>query len=157
MVTKNSQKLVPTDLRLNGTLDLPTFLPGIPQFVSAPETVRRYIGQGSKSALGREIADLLIRWRPSVHSADYHAPVLDRSESCMPCHSMGMLDAAPEVPRKVFIDQAQRHQGLLTLAAGSVLGTLATYVSDPRHDPPGAAAGRCCSWTSTWAAASWAS
>jgi hypothetical protein len=103
VVTKNSQKLVATDLHQKGTIDLPNFLPGIPQFVSAPETVRRYLGQGSKSPVARLVADWLIRWRPSVHSHDYHAPVLDESESCMPCHSMGMLDAAPEIPRKVFI------------------------------------------------------
>ena len=103
VVTKNSQKLVATDLHLNGTIDLPAFLPDIPQFVSAPETVRRYFGQGSKNQWARLVADWLIRWRPSVHSHDYHAPVLDRSEACMPCHSMGTLDAGPEIPRKVFI------------------------------------------------------
>ena len=71
-----------------------------PLFVSAPETVRRYLGQGSSSPLARQIANWLIRWRPQVHARDYHSPVLDDSRACLPCHSLGM--DSPDVPHMTY-------------------------------------------------------
>jgi len=61
----------------------------MPQYVSAPETVRRYLGQGSESAMARRVANWLIRWRPAVHRADYHPRLLDSSRACGACHSLG--------------------------------------------------------------------
>lgn len=55
-------------------------------FLSAPETVRRYVGQNARNPLMREVGDLLIRWRPAVHRADYHVAFLDRSATCGTCH-----------------------------------------------------------------------
>jgi hypothetical protein len=71
-----------------------------PFYVSAPETVRRYFFQGSRSALARTIANYLIRWRPAVHSADYHSPVLDDSRACLACHSLGI--DSPDVPHMTY-------------------------------------------------------
>jgi hypothetical protein len=92
-----------TQVREMGTADFPKMLPQLPAFVSAPETVRRYLGQGSRSPVARMIAGWLIRWRPAVHSRDYHSPVLDSSRSCMACHGMGGFDAGPEIPHKTYI------------------------------------------------------
>jgi hypothetical protein len=71
-----------------------------PFFVSAPETVRRYLGQGSRSRWAREVSNLLIRWRPQVHARDYHAPVLDDSRACLACHSLGI--DSPDVPHMTY-------------------------------------------------------
>ena len=71
-----------------------------PFFVSAPETVRRYLGQGSKNRFARAISSWLIRWRPQVHARDYHSPVLDDSRGCLPCHSLGM--DSPDVPHMTY-------------------------------------------------------
>jgi len=78
------------------------FLPLLPKYVSAPESVRRYFGQGSSNRALRLLANALIRWRPDVHRQDYHAPVLDQSLGCMPCHSLGGLDMSPDVPQKTY-------------------------------------------------------
>jgi hypothetical protein len=72
-----------------------------PFFVSAPETVRRYLGQGSTSRLGRFVSYWLIRFRPEVHSRDYHAPLLDGSRACMACHSLG-IDSL-DVPHLTYV------------------------------------------------------
>ncbi len=71
-----------------------------PFYVSAPETVRRYFFQGSTSALARRIANYLIRWRPAVHSRDYHPAVLDDSRACLACHSLG-IDSV-DVPHMTY-------------------------------------------------------
>jgi hypothetical protein len=71
-----------------------------PFYVSAPETVRRYFFQGSRSAWERRIANYLIRWRPAVHSRDYHSPVLDDSRACLACHSLGI--DSPDVPHMTY-------------------------------------------------------
>src|SRR5206468_610497 len=55
-------------------------------YLSAPETVARYLGQNSPTVLLRELGDLLIRWRPEVHRRDYHVPYLDRAAVCAGCH-----------------------------------------------------------------------
>jgi hypothetical protein len=81
-------------------VDIFTAMSRAPLFVSAPETVRRYLGQGSRSPLLRRISNWLIRWRPEVHARDYHSPVLDDSRACLPCHSLG-LDR-PDVPHMTY-------------------------------------------------------
>jgi hypothetical protein len=78
------------------------FPPLVPKYVSAPETVRRYLGQGSKNRLLHWVGNALIRWRPDVHRRDYHSPVLDSAVACMPCHSLGALDFLPELPQKTY-------------------------------------------------------
>jgi hypothetical protein len=80
--------------------DMAALMAKAPFFVSAPETVRRYLFQGSKSILARRVANWLIRWRPAVHARDYHAPVLDDSRACLPCHSLG-IDSA-DVPHMTY-------------------------------------------------------
>lgn len=55
-------------------------------YVSAPETVQRYLGQNSATGLVRRIGDLLIRWRPEVHRRDYRAPFLHQVAACVGCH-----------------------------------------------------------------------
>jgi hypothetical protein len=57
-------------------------------YVSAPQTVRKYLGQGSDSALLRRVGDWLIRWRPEMHSRDYRTPFLESSEVCKGCHGL---------------------------------------------------------------------
>jgi hypothetical protein len=83
--------------------DLGAVLPRLPYYVSAPETVRRYLGEGSANRLGRWLSRALIRWRPSVHKADMHAPVLDDAVACMPCHSSGDFDAMPQLAQKTYV------------------------------------------------------
>lgn len=78
------------------------FLPLLPKYVSAPETVRRYLGQGSSSRVLRWVSNALIRWRPDVHRHDYRSPVLSSATACMPCHSLGALDVLPDVPQKTY-------------------------------------------------------
>jgi hypothetical protein len=78
-------------------------VPLLPLYVSAPEGVRHYLGQGSGSAFARWIAGYLIRWRPTVHSHDYHAPVEATSRVCLACHSLGGLDSEPQTPHKTYV------------------------------------------------------
>lgn len=87
----------PTALR---RADIAALVAKTPFFVSAPETVRRYLFQGSKSPLAHRVANWLIRWRPAVHSRDYHAPLLDDSRACLPCHSLGI--DSPDVPHMTY-------------------------------------------------------
>jgi hypothetical protein len=63
------------------------------QYVSAPETVRRYLGQASGNPLLRRLGNLLIRWRPAMHRHDYHSPFLDGAEVCRGCHGTGETTA----------------------------------------------------------------
>lgn len=56
-------------------------------FVSAPETVRRYLFQGSVKPLGW-LGNMLIRWRPSMHQHDYQTNFLRTDVSCRGCHSL---------------------------------------------------------------------
>jgi hypothetical protein len=74
----------------------------MPLYVSAPETVRRYVGQASPNAALRWIGNALIRWRPAVHREDYHASFLDRSEACSACH--GAAGNAKDLPVRSFAD-----------------------------------------------------
>ena len=78
------------------------FLPLLPKYVSAPETVRRYFGQGSTNRALHWLSNALIRWRPDVHRHDYRSPVLASAIACMPCHSLGALDMLPELPQKTY-------------------------------------------------------
>ncbi len=74
----------------------------VPYFVSAPETVRRYLGQGSHSRAGRWLADWLIRWRPEVHRQDYHPAFLDSSRACLACHGPRVGMETPDLPGQLF-------------------------------------------------------
>jgi hypothetical protein len=78
------------------------FLPLLPKYVSAPETVRRYLGQGSTNRALHWLSNALIRWRPDVHRHDYRAPVLESNLACMPCHSLGALDVIAALPQKTY-------------------------------------------------------
>jgi hypothetical protein len=80
--------------------DIFAIMSRVPFYVSAPETVRRYLFQGSSNPLARRIANYLIRWRPEVHSRDYHSPVLDDSRACLACHSLGI--DSPDVPHMTY-------------------------------------------------------
>ncbi|MBX3026423.1 hypothetical protein KF840_16055 [bacterium] len=73
-----------------------------PFYVSAPETVRRYIGQNAANPIARLVGDYLIRWRPAMHRRDYHSPFLDTSQACQGCH--GVSFDAPETPHKTYPD-----------------------------------------------------
>ena len=108
-VRVNEVKEARTEIRLQGTADYYKFLPQMPAYVSAPETVRRYLGQGSRNPVLRAIGNYLIRWRPTVHSHDYHSPVLDSSAGCLACHSSGGLDEGPDIPHKTYISWKQSH------------------------------------------------
>jgi hypothetical protein len=88
------------DPRAFSSADIFAMMSKAPFYVSAPETVRRYLFQGSSNPLARRIANYLIRWRPSVHSLDYHSPVLDDSRACLACHSLG-IDSA-DVPHMTY-------------------------------------------------------
>lgn len=74
----------------------------IPLYVSAPETVRRYLGQASAQPALRWLGNALIRWRPEVHRRDHHAPLLDRSEACSGCH--GAAGNSPDLPVRTYAD-----------------------------------------------------
>ncbi len=82
--------------------DWPHILPRLPYYVAAPQSVHRYLGEGSKNGVLRWIANALIRWRPAMHRADYDSQVLRTSQACMPCHSTGDFDAIPELPQKTY-------------------------------------------------------
>ncbi len=73
-----------------------------PFYISAPETVRRYIGQASSNPLMRWVGDYLITWRPEIHRRDYHSPFMDGSRMCQGCH--GAATDAPEAPDKTYPD-----------------------------------------------------
>jgi hypothetical protein len=88
------------DQRALSRADIAALMARTPFYVSAPETVRRYLFQGSRSALARRVANWLIRWRPAVHARDYHSPVLDDSRACLPCHSLGI--DSPDVPHMTY-------------------------------------------------------
>lgn len=88
------------DPRAFSRSDIFALMSKAPFYVSAPETVRRYFFQGSRSALARSIANYLIRWRPAVHARDYHSPVLDDSRACLACHSLGI--DSPDVPHMTY-------------------------------------------------------
>jgi hypothetical protein len=82
------------------SFDISAVLSQAPFYVSAPETVRRYFGQGSTNPVAHQIANWLIRWRPEVHRADYHSRVLDSSLACYGCHSLGIDD--PHAPHVTY-------------------------------------------------------
>jgi hypothetical protein len=70
---------------------IPGQLPDLSQanfYVSAPGTVRRYLGQGAANAALRRIGNWLIRWRPGMHARDYKTPFLEGSEVCKGCHGL---------------------------------------------------------------------
>ncbi len=73
-----------------------------PFYISAPETVRRYIGQASSNPFVRWVSDYLITWRPEIHRRDYHSPFMDGSRMCQGCH--GAATDAPEAPDKTYPD-----------------------------------------------------
>lgn len=55
-------------------------------YVSAPETVRRYLFQDSRNAVSHWIGNALIRWRPGMHSRDYSGAFLPKDAACSSCH-----------------------------------------------------------------------
>lgn len=67
-------------------------------YVSAPDSVRRYLFQNSSNRLLSTVGDLLIRWRPGVHRQDYHRPFMDTGEVCRGCH----VDAFDQWQRTPF-------------------------------------------------------
>ncbi len=83
-------------------VDLGGQLLSTPFYISAPETVRRYIGQASSNPIARWIGDYLITWRPEMHRRDYHSPFMDGSEMCRGCH--GAATTAHEAPDKTYPD-----------------------------------------------------
>jgi hypothetical protein len=83
--------------------DLSAILPRLPYYVSAPQAVRHYIGEGSSSRLGRWIRNTLIRWRPDVHRKDMAATVMNDAVVCQPCHSSGDFDVVPQLAQKTFV------------------------------------------------------
>jgi len=89
------------EARLEDTIT-PDMFRFAPLYVSAPETVRRYVGQNAANPVARVIGDYLIRWRPAVHRRDYHSPFLDTSQVCEGCH--GVAFDAPETPHKTYPD-----------------------------------------------------
>jgi hypothetical protein len=74
----------------------------MPLYVSAPETVRRYLGQGSANGTLRWLGNALIRWRPEVHRRDYHVAFLDHSRACSACH--GGAGNAADLPVRSYVD-----------------------------------------------------
>ncbi len=96
-------KLQRGEARLEDTLT-PDMFRLVPLYVSAPETVRRYLGQSAVNPVARVIGDYLIRWRPAVHRSDYHSPFLNTSQVCEGCH--GVAFDAPETPHKTYPDWA---------------------------------------------------
>jgi hypothetical protein len=80
----------------------PTAVNTLTLAISAPETVRRYLGQASSNAVLRWVGDLLIQWRPDMHRHDYHSPVLDTSEVCRSCHGMPPDD--PRTSHRTFVE-----------------------------------------------------
>jgi hypothetical protein len=83
-------------------IDLSVQFNSTPFYVSAPETVRRYLGQGSTNPVVRWVGDYLITWRPEVHRRDYHSPFIDGSLVCKGCH--GAATDTPESPDKTYPD-----------------------------------------------------
>lgn len=61
-----------------------------PFYVSAPETVRRYLGQNSQDPLARWLGNQLINWWPEMHRRDYHSKFLNTSQVCQGCHGYGI-------------------------------------------------------------------
>jgi hypothetical protein len=97
---KDDPSMPPLDLKARSSADIFAIMSRMPFFVSAPETVRPYLFQRSTSKAGRVVANLLIRWRPEVHTRDYHAPVMDDSRACLACHSLG-VDAS-DLPHMTY-------------------------------------------------------
>lgn len=62
----------------------------VPFYVSAPETVRRYLGQNSRDPVARWVGDKLINWWPEMHRRDYHSKFLNTSQVCQGCHGFGI-------------------------------------------------------------------
>jgi len=96
-VYESPSKLDPRALASGDVLAL---MSRVPLYVSAPETVRRYLFQGSARPFARRVSNLLVRWRPEVHSRDYDAPVMDDSRACLACHSLGVESAS--VPHMTY-------------------------------------------------------
>lgn len=79
-------------------------------YVSAPQTVRRYLFQASGSKLARWIGNTLIRLRPAMHSHDYGGAFLREDGACRTCHafawttpaeSLNVVAPDPRTPRTV--------------------------------------------------------
>lgn len=94
-------KLQRGEVRIEDSIS-PGMFSSVPLYVSAPETVRRYLGQAASNPVARVIGDYLIRWRPAVHRSDYHSPFLDTSQVCQGCH--GVSFDAPQTPHKTYPD-----------------------------------------------------
>lgn len=61
----------------------------IPYYISAPETVRRYLFQADTRGWARELGNALIRWRPQRHREDYHPAFMGSGDFCNGCHGIG--------------------------------------------------------------------
>lgn len=84
---------------LRGVNEVPRGANGSPQlafYVSAPDTVRRYLGQNARNPALRAMGNLLIRWRPAMHRRDYHVPFLNTAAACLGCHGIN--------PRTTYAD-----------------------------------------------------
>jgi hypothetical protein len=83
------------ETRASGRMPVGEFAANLAWYVSAPETVRRYLGQNSANPLLHALGNWLIRWRPQMHAHDYASPILATSEVCAGCH--GFANGAPSV------------------------------------------------------------
>ncbi len=78
-------------------------------YVSAPETVRRYFGQASTNRVLHLLGNLLIRWRPAVHHADYHSEALVNSRACSACHGSAIgMEMSPHRTWETWVKSEQR-------------------------------------------------
>ena len=71
-------------------------------YVSAPETVRRYLGQGARQPWLRALGNRLIRWRPEMHRRDYHVPFLDTANACVGCHGINPATTYADWERSAY-------------------------------------------------------
>lgn len=74
----------------DGNMDQTKALQIAPFYVSAPEKVRRYLGQNARDPVARWVGDRLINWWPALHRSDYHPAFLDTSAACQGCHGFGL-------------------------------------------------------------------
>lgn len=79
---------------LNAEGDIPAPLRDgyLAELQSDPGSVRRYLFQADERSLLRFVGDLLIRWRPAVHRADYASPFLKDPQACAACHVTAFPD-----------------------------------------------------------------
>ena len=59
-----------------------------PHMVSAPETVKPYLGQRSSNPILQQLGDTLLWLRPAMHRRNYMRPLLKTSKACSVCHNL---------------------------------------------------------------------